>query len=151
MVIKTIEKESVTGSQIAGIIMLGLPYIVIMTPRMRVYFVDIFRAMYFHDSPRTEWNNAVDPYQPRRLRGYILSMILLGLPPALLFKGIDTSHVCIWTFFCRCINCACIYLSIIYSFLNESHCFSFLILMRFSAKLSQNKIGFIWLVLYSIG
>eukprot|EP01084_Bolivina_argentea_P279107 477110_1 len=62
-------------TEIIGIILLFIPYIIILLPFLQNRIVTYFQTIYLHHTPRDDWNTAVDQHPPRRLAGYILSII----------------------------------------------------------------------------
>ena len=76
MTIKFVPTLSET-TDIIGVVLLFIPYLVIMLPYFQSKIVLKLRNLYLHKTPRTDWNPAVNEYPPRRLIGYILSEIYL--------------------------------------------------------------------------
>eukprot|EP01083_Nonionella_stella_P219140 785236_1 len=61
--------------ELIGIILLFIPYMIILLPFLQTRIIIFFQRLYLHRTPRDDWNSAVDQHPPRRLAGYIFSII----------------------------------------------------------------------------
>eukprot|EP01084_Bolivina_argentea_P218828 371270_1 len=62
-------------TELIGIILLFIPYMIILLPFLQTRIIIFFQRLYLHRTPRDDWNSAVDQHPPRRLAGYIFSII----------------------------------------------------------------------------
>eukprot|EP01083_Nonionella_stella_P178018 627610_1 len=70
--------------EIIGTCILFVPYIIILFPFLHNKITELLQKCYLHRTPRDEWNTAVDQHSPRRYLGYLLSIVFLFTPCALI-------------------------------------------------------------------
>ena len=71
-------------SEMVGVVLLFVPYGVIMFPFLRHSIVLHLHKLYLHRTPRDDWNSAVDQHPPRRVVGYVVSILFSFLSVSLI-------------------------------------------------------------------
>ena len=66
-------------SEMIGVVLLFVPYAMIMLPFLQSSIVQHLQTLYIHHTPRDDWNNAVDQHPPRRVLGYLFSILFCFL------------------------------------------------------------------------
>eukprot|EP00484_Ammonia_sp_Unknown_P028340 CAMPEP_0197027888 /NCGR_PEP_ID=MMETSP1384-20130603/7745_1 /TAXON_ID=29189 /ORGANISM="Ammonia sp." /LENGTH=475 /DNA_ID=CAMNT_0042456807 /DNA_START=13 /DNA_END=1437 /DNA_ORIENTATION=- len=65
-------------SEIFGVILIFIPYLIMLLPRHIQKKVTVqLQRLYLHHTPRNDWNNAVGDAPPRRLMGYLCSLLFI--------------------------------------------------------------------------
>ena len=81
-------------SETIGVVLLFVPYAVILLPFLQSSIVQHLQKLYIHHTPRDDWNNAVDQHPPRRVLGYLCSILFSFLSVS--FILLQNHHNNLW-------------------------------------------------------